>query len=351
MLQEEKGSILVFILILMLALLLMGTALAHIMSAEWMMAENHTRAQQAFYLADAGIEKARAMIDDDVSILLSPRDFKPEVQFDSGHTQVEIEAPDSEGLVKIKSWAELNQGARRKVEAQLNLAGKVGILTHQLVVQYENPEECEIEFDIAGDIAASQIIGDYQHSGRLYPGYVFPTIELDYFQQRASSGEVDWDIYKTSRRLTANDFVSHAFIFVEGDVHLDEQILGLPEGCLLVATGKVLVCPNSDTESGKAALNVICGGDLSIKPDGECFLGLDGYLHSNARLEVDGGGAAFPIRLNGVWEAKEILIRCPPQGLVFTEDTSYVKNQKYLRKLRESLVSYQEVVWIKEAGR
>ena len=32
----------------------MGTALVHIMSAEQMMAENHTRAQQAFYLADAG---------------------------------------------------------------------------------------------------------------------------------------------------------------------------------------------------------------------------------------------------------------------------------------------------------
>ena len=348
MLQEEKGSILVIILILMLGLLLMGTALVHIMSAEQMMAENHTRAQQAFYLADAGIEKARAMIDDDVSILFPPPNSPFEVQFDTGHTQVEIKAPDSEGLVRIESWAELAQGARRKIEAQLNLAGKVGILANKLeVVQGENPEE-EAICDLPENIAASQIIGYKQLDH--YSGYVFPTIELDYFRQLASSEEPNWRFYEESRRLTANDFVSHAFVFVEGDVHLDEHIMGLPEGCLLVATGKVLVCPNPDTESGKAALNVICGGDLSIKPDGECFLGLDGYLHSNARLEVDGGGAAFPIRLNGVWEAKEILIRCPPQGLVFTEYTSYVKNQKYLRTLRESLVSYHEAIWIKEAG-
>ena len=206
MLQEEKGSILVIILILMLALLLMGTALAHIMSAEQMMAENHIRAQQAFYLADAGIEKARAMIDNDVSILLPPRNFGFEVQFDTGHTQVEIKTPDSEGLVGIKSWAELDQGGRRKVEAQLNLVGKVGILTDQLVVQNETSEEENI-CELATNIVASQISGDYQHLGSLYSGYVFPAIELDYFQQWASSGEPGWVIYEDSRRLTAADFV------------------------------------------------------------------------------------------------------------------------------------------------
>ena len=117
---------------------------------------------------------------------------------------------------------------------------------------------------------------------------------------------------------------------MKGDVHLDEQILGLPAGCLLVATGSVGLSPPGDG-SGVGYSECCLWRDLSIKPDGECFLGLDGYLHSNARLEVDGGGVISTITLNGVWEAQEILICCPPGGLVFKEDTSYVKSQEFLK--------------------
>lgn len=360
--KPEKGSVVLVTLIFTLGLFLLGSTLANLAYCESLMAKYHSGAQQALYLAEAGIEKARARLDEGIFVPDGYEDLT--LRFDEGEVRVVINSPDQDQLIGIKSTAVLNSGLRKTVIAQFRPNSRVGILTNRLIADQYGTGVCTIK----GDIAARELTAgeNFHHVGTLYSGYMVSSINLNYFRQRAEAGDPGWLVYSGFQALTGTDFIAHPNIFVDGDVNLDEGITACPLGSLLVATGSVYISPNQKPDREMAELSIICHGDMRIEANGNQIPRLNGYLHSNSQLEIDLSGfpdtidseplaapgssavnppgVSSPVTFGGILEGDKVIIRYQDGDFTFEQDLGCAKTNRYLQQSLEGVVSYREVI-------
>ncbi|NLU48937.1 MAG: hypothetical protein GXX09_00800 [Syntrophomonadaceae bacterium] len=336
---KENGSAVLIILILALGVMLLAQALLNLVYSESMMASYHTGARQALYLAEAGIEKARAMMAADTGMLFENTSLA--LRLGGAAVRVNIISPDQNGLIKISSTAFMDNGIRKTVEAEVNPAGRVGLLARRVSVHGGEEGECAV----SATTVVQELLTDsgFLSTGPLYRGYVFPRLRLDRLVQRAGARVPGWAVYDGSQYLTSQHFFAHPYIFVRGNVTLDENIVGCPVGSLLVAEGTVMVCPTRESGYQTANLNVICGEDISMLATGESFLGLNGYLHANSAITIDLGEATAAVTLNGILEGDEISIGYHGGKFRFQENTGCLVADQFLQdELVGGLVSYRE---------
>jgi hypothetical protein len=115
----DQGAILVTTLYIIMLVLLTTATLAAMGATESLIAVRQVHASKAVYLAEAGIQSARARLMDDPGILGSA-DSNYAMSFESGVTRVTIANPSRNDFITVKAKAELANGAVRTLEAAMS---------------------------------------------------------------------------------------------------------------------------------------------------------------------------------------------------------------------------------------
>ncbi len=285
----EQGSAMIAALFALLILLFVGATAFNLGHLEGIIAWRHVQYLQASYLAESGIEKARAMIFDDPLLLNNPGTNyrlaidEPELQ---GEALVTVIQPSLNGLLTIKSEARLT-GARKiwqatmtapplydlycrevRVNPILDVVGLLqtfGIEHHDPVLDLEG--ELQVEQNCQG--AYQQFVGDaeyfseFNHTHRYQP----PGVEMSFWQETNITDAIDWKFYSyrffdNSIRLSST--LGSGIYAVNGDVliYSDEGSIDL-EGCLVIAKGDIWIVNLSQEPSEISGL-YLAGRDVNL---------------------------------------------------------------------------------------
>ncbi|MGE5544871.1 MAG: hypothetical protein ACM3UW_07870 [Bacillota bacterium] len=287
----EQGSAMVAALLTIVVLLLLGASALNLAHLEKMIARRYVEYLQASYLAESGIETARAAMFNNPGMLISSETtFQIEIDRPdlAGEAVVVITRPSNNGLLTVKSTGQMSGGAKRIWQAtmtappdyevycdEVRLNPEVNItgLLQKFGILYPNPippllgdlgvdPRCQGAYqEFAGD-------GGYFSSANHTHRYQPPgPVDINFWRKAAGSPAIDWGPY--SYRFVAHDVMllptlENSIYGVNGDVliysadgHVDLQ------NCMIIATGDIWIVNLGDISSRITGL-YLAGRDITL---------------------------------------------------------------------------------------
>lgn len=290
-LGTERGSAILAALLAIVVLLLVGATAVNLSHLERMIARRHIEYLQASYLAESGIERARAAILKDPRILASTTTtFQLEVSEPelAGKAVVTVTRPAVKQLLTVKSDAQLSGGAKKIWQAtmtappdyelycdkvQLNPALDIVKTLQAFGIIFDNPIppfEGGLEVDQRCQGAYQGFAGDAEyfsaanHTNRYQaPG----PIDIDFWRKAGESSTTDWGPY-VYHFVNSNTVLSP---ILEGTIYaVDGDVLIYTAGgqlevcnCLVIATGDIWIINLGDNPSLVTGL-YLAGGNINL---------------------------------------------------------------------------------------
>lgn len=289
-LRKNQGSAMVAALLTMVVLLLVGATAVNLAYLEKMIALRYAEYLQASYLAESGIERARAAMFNNPGILVnSETTIQMEMDQEElgGKAVVTVTRPSNYGLLTVRSTGQLSGGAKRiwqatmtappdyevycdtiRLNPDLNIPG----VLQRFGMPCPNtlpPLQGDLEVDPQCQGAYREFAGDERyfssvsHTHRyLPPG----PADMD-FWRRAAQLPGDWGPYSyhfVDREIMLPPTLENSIYGVNGDVlifssagHLDYQ------NCLVIASGDIWIVNLGDDSSCITGL-YLAGGDINL---------------------------------------------------------------------------------------
>lgn len=335
-LGTNRGSAMMAALLTIVVLLLVGATAVNLAHLEKMIAHRYAEYLQASYLAESGIEKARAAMFDDPGVVDGNTTFQLEIERPelTGTAMVTVTRPSNNGLLKVRSTGQLSGGARRIWQAtmtappdyevycntvQFNPDLDIAGLLQTFGITYSNPipplqgdlkvdPQCQGAYqEFTGDEGYFPIAG---HTRRYQsPG----PVDVDFWRQAAVSDAIDWGLYSyhyVDHDLLLPATLENSIYGVNGDVliYSSEGNIGY-ENCLVIATGDIWIVNTGDALSCITGL-YRSGGDITL-----CQLAGDmqvrAHLCAGGSLKICCGGTGNHVYLQHV-ETQEFIKGAPP---------------------------------------
>lgn len=338
-LQAERGSAMLAALLTIVVLLLAGASAFSLAHLERMIARRHVEYLQASYLAESGIEKARRAIFDDPEVLIyTVTTFQLEVNRPdlAGKAVVTVSRPSLNGLLTVKSNAQLSGGAKRIWQAAMTAPPAYEVYCKQVNV---NPK-----LDIAGllrgfgityDSPVPPLEGGLQADPQCQGAYQAFAGDAEYFSAAShthryqSPGPVDIDFWRKAAASNAVDWGPYVYNFYNNDVMLPPVLEGTInavngnvliyaadgqldlENCLVVATGDIWIVNLGDNPSLVTGL-YRAGGDVNLYQEAH-DMQVSANLCAGGNINISCGGAGNHICLGHVENAE--FVKGAPQAI------------------------------------
>jgi len=335
--QDVRGSALLGALLFLLALLLIGAAAVNLAHLEQVIARRHSQYLQASYLAESGIEQARALIFHNPD-LLNDAGASYGLELDEpgleGQALVTVTRPASNGLLTIKSSATMTGEARRIWQAtmtappdyeiycrgvQLNPILDIGGTLEAFGVQDPGPVPI-MQGELSVDPACRGAYQTFDHDSIHFTEsnhthrYQPPGVDISFWRQVAGTGTIDWrpyeyQFYENSILLPLS--LENRIIAVNGDVLIYGQAVPIAvNNCIVVASGDIWVIDMSGVQGSAVSGVFLAGRDVSLcQSSGD--MQVRANLVAGRNVNFCCGGTGDRIRLQPV-AGQEFVRGCPP---------------------------------------
>lgn len=280
--HTQKGSILPMVIFITTLLLFIGISLLNISNQELSMGKYFRDTTEAYYLAEAGLQKALSLLKKDLNFKWGSewkQFLSKSHSLGNGKYTVSVEDLGS-NKVEITSTGYVDK-AKQQITAEIFAAKAHPAFFHALCVQEGdmNLEDARVYGDIyvGGDVtfggfsdvrgnvkAVGRVWGQEHVDGRVYEYRVpltFPTVKEEPYLTHALE---DGSYYEEN--LEQNELFVRDIVFVEGDVIVD-YISG--DG-LLFATGDITINNGEISRSSRGMPMIITSGTFTVNnPTGD----------------------------------------------------------------------------------
>lgn len=317
-------------------LLLIGAATIHLAYLEKMISRRYVEYLQASYLAESGIESARAAMFNDPGVLSSPETtFHLEiVQPDLvGSAEITVTQPLFDGLLIVKSTGQTSGGAKRIWQADMTAPPGYEVYCEKFSLNPEldisfilqtfginhpesgRPLQGALHVDPRCRAACQELDageGSFQgsHTRRYQPA---GPVDMKFWSQAAESERLNWGGYSyhySDGSIVLPPVLRDSIYAVNGDVLLYSGAGGLNlQNCLVIAAGDIWVV-NMEAASSRVTGLYRAGGDINLyqaKNDME----VRACLCAGRNVNICCGGSGDRVYLQSV-EAPEFFRRLPP---------------------------------------
>ncbi len=317
-------------------LLLIGAATVHVAYLEKMIARRYVEYLQASYLAESGIERARAAMFSGPDVLTGPETtfnleiYEPDL---AGNAVITVTQPPLDGLLTVKSTGQMSGGAKRIWQAhmtappgyevyceKLSLNPELGI---DLILQTFGIISPEPGAPLLGELnvdprcrAACQELnvgeGSFQggHTRRYQPA---GPVDIMFWSQAAQAEGFDWGDYSyhyIDGSIVLPPVLGDSIYAVNGDVLIYSGAGELNlQNCLIIAAGDIWIVNMGDAPSHVTGL-CRAGGDINLYQRNN-DMQVRAYLCAGRNVSICCGGPGDHVYLQPV-EASEFFGRIPP---------------------------------------
>lgn len=317
-------------------LLLIGAATVHVAYLEKMIAQRYVEYLQASYLAESGIERARAALFSDPDVLTGTETtFNLEICEPDlvGSAVITVTQPLLDGLLTVKSTGQMSAGAKRIWQAVLTAPPGYEVYCEKfsfnpepgidLVLQTFGIISPEPGAPLLGKLnvdarcrAACQELnvgeGSFQgsHTRRYQPA---GPVDIEFWSRVAQGEGFNWGDYSfnyINGSIVLPPVLGDSIYAVNGDVliYCGAGELNL-QNCLIIASGDIWIVNMGDASSHVTGL-YRAGGDINLyqlKNDME----VRAYLCAGRNVSICCGGSGDCVYLKPM-EAPEFFMRIPP---------------------------------------
>ena len=317
-------------------LLLIAAATVHLAYLENMISRRYVEYLQASYLAESGIERARAAMFIDPDVLTGPETtFHLEIRQPDlvGDAVITVNQPQFDGLLTVRSIGQMSGGAKRIWQAEMTAPPGYEVycekfsLNPEIDINYvlqtfgvNDPEPGEpllgeLQVDPRCRVACRDLdAGEYSFDGEHTRRYQPPgAVDIKFWSQAAQSEGLNWGDY-SFRYIDGNIVLlpvpRDAIYAVNGDVLIYSAAGEINlQNCLVIAAGDIWIVNMGDAPS---RLTGLCraGGDINLYQQ-ENDMGVRAYLCAGRNVNLCCGRTGDCIYLQPI-EASEFFGRLPP---------------------------------------
>ena len=314
LLSNQKGMALLTTLIFVFILVTFGVALLTMTSNDIKLSALQRDSTEAFYVAEAGIDKALWYLntpEDNGGEGLEWRPNEEKESYPAGSTnyyKLTVEDTAEQDIIKITSRGVVSDGNKvygsRKieVEAKKAISPSPSLLVYNYAIATEGDLTFRGDIEIDGDVHSNgdislvsgdtEITGEATASGVLnqlgsanYATQMYPKIDFEYYKVLAIN---NGSYYETG--VVFNDSTElNGIYFIEGNVEIMQNAdLNIINGGAIFATGTITVTAKPTINRTQTAgydnpLAIIAKGDISLGG----YVDVEGVIQTEGELTLD----------------------------------------------------------------